>query len=275
MDFDVKHRGFFDSRITFGKSAKVTKERTAGAYELEYFPVSGGKSFVNGVCHDIHSGTVLLVRPGSVRHSILHMKAYFVHFAVQSREAEDFLSEIPIEFTAETLGQSEIRKRFEDLFEPVSKMTKDAAVIQEYRLISLLCEIKRQVSQATEGEAEISESHSDGSPNSDAVRRAANYIEENFGERLSLSEIAAEVHLSPIYFHSLFKKRLGVTPNEYLVSYRLSKAKHMLCCTDKTIAEISSECGFSSQSYFTAVFGKSEGITPKEYRKSRFSGYGL
>lgn len=273
MDFNVKHLGFFDSKITFGKSAKVTKERTAGVYELEYFPVSGGKSFVNGIAHDIRSGTVLLVRPGSVRHSILHMKAYFVHFAAESREAEAFLSEIPVIFTAETLGEPEIRKRFEALFDIVSRETKDTAVLKEYRLISLLCEIKRQCSN--ESGSEISESGTGENPNIDAVRRAAKYIEANCGERLSLADIAAEVHLSPIYFHSLFKKHLGVTPNEYLVSCRLSNAKHLLCCTDKAIAEISAECGFSSQSYFTAVFGKSEGITPKEYRKSRFSGYGL
>lgn len=269
------HLGFFDSRITFGKSAKVTKERTVGTYELEYFPVSGGKSFVNGVCHDIRSGTVLLARPGSVRHSILHMKAYFVHFAVQGKEAEDFLSGIPVVFTVKPLGESEIRKQFEDLFDAESKKTKDTPIMKEYRLISLLSKIKSHCSQATESEAERSKSRSGENPNVDAVRRAAKYIEENFGEKLCLPDIAAEAHLSPIYFHSLFKKHLGLTPNEYLISCRLSNAKHMLCYTDKAIAEISAECGFSTQSYFTAVFRESEGLTPKEYRKSKFSGYGL
>ena len=66
---------------------------------------------------------------------------------------------------------------------------------------------------------------------------------------------------------ALFKKFTNFTPMEYLTNYRVERACELLKPTDKTVAEIAFDCGFSGNSYFGEIFKRSMGITPKEYRK--------
>ena len=60
------------------------------------------------------------------------------------------------------------------------------------------------------------------------VRKAQLYMEQHFGENIHLADIAASVNVSPIYFHQLFSGLCGLSPREYLVNYRIRRAKEML-----------------------------------------------
>lgn len=94
------------------------------------------------------------------------------------------------------------------------------------------------------------------------------YIEENLQRNLSLIELAKIVQMSPNYFVRLFKQSTGVTPYQYVLDCRISKAKELLRDRKLTLAEISQQLGFYDQSRFTNTFGKRMGITPKKYRDS-------
>ncbi len=98
------------------------------------------------------------------------------------------------------------------------------------------------------------------------VRKAIAYMEERFASELSLSSVAAKVHLSPAYLSRIFTKQTGLGFTEYLIKLRLKHAKHLLRTSDETIEQVAEAAGFSSNSYFTAVFKKHEGVTPSEYR---------
>ena len=60
-----------------------------------------------------------------------------------------------------------------------------------------------------------------------------------------------------------------MSPKEFLISCRISKAGYMLTGTDHSISDISEECGFPSPSDMTVRFKKECGMTPKEYRESK------
>ena len=62
-------------------------------------------------------------------------------------------------------------------------------------------------------------------------------------------------------FH-LFKQHTGLSPNEYLVRFRVKKAKEMLTQTSMSIVAVAKATGFSSVSYFNKVFLKYEGSRP-------------
>ena len=72
--------------------------------------------------------------------------------------------------------------------------------------------------------------------------------------------------LSRPYLSALFKKENGITLSDYIASEKVKEACHMLEYTDKSILEISTALGFSSQSHFTKVFKKIKGVTPKSIR---------
>ena len=66
----------------------------------------------------------------------------------------------------------------------------------------------------------------------------------------------------------MLKDKKGITLRQYIISYRFKAAKKLLALTDKTIAEIAEETGFTDASYFTKSFRAAFKITPKEYRNS-------
>ena len=99
------------------------------------------------------------------------------------------------------------------------------------------------------------------------LRRAKEYINENLEADLSLSEVAEAVGLSQFHFNRAFRRSTGLTPQQYLVSQRINRAKELLIKGDLPLVEISIQAGFKSQSHFTTVFRKFTAFTPKEFRQ--------
>ena len=95
------------------------------------------------------------------------------------------------------------------------------------------------------------------------------FIEKNYKEsELNVEALAKESHLSYIQFYRKFKALTGVNAKEYIRTFRLKKAAHILeNNSSKSIGEVMYSVGFSSQSYFTNAFKKEYGITPNQYKK--------
>ena len=98
------------------------------------------------------------------------------------------------------------------------------------------------------------------------LRRTIAYIQAHLEQELSLTTLAALVHLSPDHFARLFKQATGQTPHQYVLSCRIAYAKQLLAETDIPLSEISLRVGCTDQSYFTALFRKHVTMTPKAYR---------
>lgn len=99
------------------------------------------------------------------------------------------------------------------------------------------------------------------------IREAAGYIADHYREDLSVSGLAAACHMSEVYFRKLFKEIYHLSPQKYLIRFRLNKAKELLGSTELSIAEISAGCGFETPYYFTRIFKQEVGITPTMFRK--------
>lgn len=106
--------------------------------------------------------------------------------------------------------------------------------------------------------------------NSNAVENAVKYISDNFNRKLTVAEIAKEVHLSPSQFSRNFKCKIGIPPYEYLQNLRLTKAKELLKNTSLSISEIAYQTGFQSDSNFIFFFKNQEGISPLKFRNVLF-----
>lgn len=105
--------------------------------------------------------------------------------------------------------------------------------------------------------------------NADVMFKAVNYIRRNYRRRLALEEVAAHVHLSPMYFSRVFSEDVGTHFVAYVNKVRADAASALLLGGDLPIADISAMVGFEGQSYFTKVFRKVTGVTPAAYRKNR------
>ena len=100
-------------------------------------------------------------------------------------------------------------------------------------------------------------------------------VEQRFGERLTLAQLAETVHLHPAYFSASFKRAAGLGPHEYLSRYRLERARDLLIASDTPLHEIARRTGFCDAAHLIRVFRRLEGTSPGRYRRTGASGAAL
>lgn len=94
------------------------------------------------------------------------------------------------------------------------------------------------------------------------------YVQEHFGEKLTIEMIARSANISVRECGRCFQNKIGMSPGNYLNDYRIRAAADLLESTEISVTEVAEKCGFSSSSYFGKSFLKMIGCTPKEYRRS-------
>lgn len=104
-----------------------------------------------------------------------------------------------------------------------------------------------------------------------AVSREINdvlqFIEAHYERDITLEELAELVQMSPNYLSSLFKKEMQQNYADYLVQYRIEKAKELLLGTYMKTYEVAEKTGFVNHSYFSRSFKKITGSSPREFRR--------
>ncbi|WP_117193517.1 AraC family transcriptional regulator [Rhizobium terrae] len=98
-----------------------------------------------------------------------------------------------------------------------------------------------------------------------AVRRARDYLVDNFASDIGLEELAAVAGLSRAHLIRAFRKEFHITPHSFLTDIRIREARRRLR-TGGQPAEIALECGFADQAHFTRHFKARTGLTPGQYR---------
>lgn len=102
------------------------------------------------------------------------------------------------------------------------------------------------------------------------VESAIDYIKSHLSEQITLNEVAEYLHLSPNYFCNVFKKISGTTFLKYINMQRVELAKELLTYSEKSVLDISMECGFGSFSAFSRTFKTICKCTPTEFKNRAF-----
>jgi AraC-like DNA-binding protein len=101
----------------------------------------------------------------------------------------------------------------------------------------------------------------------DNLERILLYYNENYAKKITLADIAADLHISTTYISSIFRRYFGTTPAKYLASIRIMEAERMLLDEKRNLTEIAMSSGFQSIRTFNRVFTAAKKMTPTEYRK--------
>ena len=98
------------------------------------------------------------------------------------------------------------------------------------------------------------------------VNHAVEYIHENYRDA-RISEIAGFIGITRSYLTHIFKEKLHVSSQEYLMTYRLEQSCRLLRTTSLSIQEVAEQTGYSNPLTFSKVFKNAYGLSPKNYRK--------
>jgi len=113
------------------------------------------------------------------------------------------------------------------------------------------------------------------SPNHESARtlvnHAAHFMATHYMNPVTIPKLAEQYGLKTKQFTYLFRKHTGVSPNEYLIDYRIHRAHELLCRSKCSIAEVSACVGYSDPYYFSRLFKKRTGFPPSIVRNSKQS----
>ncbi|MGB4572545.1 MAG: helix-turn-helix domain-containing protein [Rectinemataceae bacterium] len=97
------------------------------------------------------------------------------------------------------------------------------------------------------------------------VAGAIAYVKESFGGALSLETAADSVGISPHRLSRLFVEETGKGFSDYLIEFRIGKAKEMLLEPSASVKAVSMACGYPDPNYFSRLFKKVTGCTPTAF----------
>lgn len=120
--------------------------------------------------------------------------------------------------------------------------------------------------EAEKGNCEAEKEHNAGSF---IVSNAIKYMEANYREKLTLSEVAEKTYVSQWHLSKLLNKHTQKSFSELLNSIRIDAAKELLKDPSLRIGDISEEVGFVDMAHFSRVFKKIMGISANEYRNTQ------
>lgn len=101
------------------------------------------------------------------------------------------------------------------------------------------------------------------------VKTAIKYIQDNYAKDISIADVAAFLSLDRKYFSRIFKEHLQVSPNAYIMGYRMMKACELLDNTTLCINEIAQQVGYENPFSFSRAFKSIKNMSPDVYRKTK------
>ena len=149
-----------------------------------------------------------------------------------------------------------IAQAFSLLQEAASSPSHDAFWLRQQRFLELL----RQLESVSRGTAQ-------GASAAAVAEQASAYLKENYRETPGNAELASALGYHAGYIARCMVEVFGCTPQQFLLYYRLDRAKLLLLTTDWPIAKVAEESGFRQLPHFSRLFSAHAGLSPHRFRK--------
>ena len=99
------------------------------------------------------------------------------------------------------------------------------------------------------------------------VKKAVSFIQSNYCNPIKVTDVADYVCINRSYLYTLFQSYLGMSPQQFLTTFRITKARELLDSTTYPIESIALSCGYRDALVFTKAFRAMKGMSPSQYRK--------
>ncbi|WP_064602431.1 AraC family transcriptional regulator [Photobacterium sp. J15] len=130
-------------------------------------------------------------------------------------------------------------------------------------IIAILCQDKDAVTLVPIS-TQTEESKED--ENKDKIEKLSAYINQNYAENITLSQLAKHLYMSESSIHRLFQRHFGESFSQHLKKIRLSHAARLLETTTLSVGYIADAVGYRNQANFNRKFKSYKNLTPREYR---------
>lgn len=211
---------------------------------LLHYVVSGfGKFTKDGITQKIHPGQIFVIPP--------YQETYYEadsekpwHYIWIGFTTESSLPEI---FSKPVISCPDAGKLFDEMLSCCNMDSGKSAFLAGclWKLVSLLLE---QTSQT-----------------SDYIDKALSCMHSEYMHRITIQDISDRLGLDRSYFYSLFTQRMGISPSQYLIHLRLTKAAELMTVYKEKPSVAAASVGYEDLFHFSKIFKKYYGMSPKKY----------
>lgn len=251
-------------------------------YEINYVVRGDGIYNINSTCINAQEGDIIIIPPKAAHsifpaehsqhtfHSFLFSAEFLGNF--QERSALEYFLPVSINkkcfkspIHKEDPGHERLTALYKDIHTLVISDTAQADILIKSRLLEffwLLLNNGYLIDQ------EPTMMHTS---DMEALRAVIEYINKNYHQNILVSDLAAIACRSEGSFMRLFYNTVGMTAIEFVTQIRIQQACTLLHSTDKSILEISIDCGYQNLSNFNRLFKRITRNTPREYRNISYA----
>lgn len=258
------------SRIRRSSSFVMKRPHYHSYYEIYYLLSGRCKMFIGQDLYYLKPGDAIIIHPLEIHRALYDegQQAERYDMYVSKEAVGAFCSACPREQSDRIFSGPRIsippalRPRAESLFVQMQDEDKYGDAYSHIEQSCLLYQILVLL-----GRCQVEELRKDSLNSAEeAIIKAAQYMNIQYQEPLTLNAMAAMANMSPTYFSRKFKSATGFCFKEYLNYIRVQRASDLLRGTDGPVTAIAMACGFSDGNYFGDVFRRLTGLSPRQYR---------
>lgn len=212
-----------------------------------------------------------------------NIEFYSIRFCVTARlNDSDFLGEYFHIPTITKNAQESVLTYFQEIYQSATSQNPSRLFRIRGNLELILAYLTQRAN--AEGEAEVLSEHDVPDAHSlEAIRRrnaktqninrdpriqvVVDYLTPHLNEPFTIQSLSEMAQVSQTSFRRLFKAHTGKSPSDYIRELRMTSAARMLLTSDREIAEIGYQVGFSDANYFSRTFRQVFGVSPHQYRR--------
>ena len=241
---------------------------------------------INGEEIIVHKNEIAYIPEGAVMSCWAlsdNIEFYSIRFCVTARlNNSDFLGEYFHIPTITKNAQEIVLTYFQEIYQGATSQNPSRLFRIRGNLELILAYLTQRAN--AEGEAEVPSEHDVPDAHSlEAIRRrnaktqninrdpriqvVVDYLTPHLNESFTIQSLSEMAQVSQTSFRRLFKAHTGKSPSDYIRELRMSSAARMLLTSDREIAEIGYQVGFSDANYFSRTFRQVFGVSPHQYRR--------
>lgn len=241
---------------------------------------------INGEEIIVHKNEIAYIPEGAVMSCWAlsdNIEFYSIRFCVTARlNDSDFLGEYFHIPTITKNAQESVLTYFQEIYQSATSQNPSRLFRIRGNLELFLAYLTQRAN--AEGEAEVPSEHDVPDAHSlEAIRRrnaktqninrdpriqvVVDYLTPHLNESFTIQSLSEMAQVSQTSFRRLFKAHTGKSPSDYIRELRMTSAARMLLTSDREIAEIGYQVGFSDANYFSRTFRQVFGVSPHQYRR--------
>lgn len=217
----------------------------------------------NATVHELHAGEGFLIFPGQITTYVADLDDPWEYIWIEFDGAHVKSNLDRLGFSpASPVYQAQDEERCEQMVDAMRSLLDHRSASQFY-----LVACAYLFFDAFLGSARPHRSGASSRLHSFYVDNALAYIEQNYQGDITVEDIARNAGLNRSYFGKVFRDAMGVSPQQFLIGFRIEKACELLKLSNLSVGEVGRAVGYPNQLHFSRAFKNARGLSPRAWRQ--------